>query len=304
MTVLFYSPDLCQTHQPNPGHPESAARLEAVICAIEQAQLPYVQIESSALADMAAFALAHDPVYIAQVQELVPVAGYNFLDDETVLCPDTLRALRAATGAVLTATDKVIATPETQGFCAIRPPGHHAHRAKGGEFCFFNHVAIGALYALQKDGISRIAILDFDVHHGDGTADIVAGHADILFASTYQTGLDGAPQGDSAGNIIARALPAGTAGADFLNCWAEDILPKVREFKPDMVFVSAGYDAHQNDPLADLSLTADDFGKLMEMFFALAQESCHGRLVAVLEGGYDLESLPACVLSSLKALVP
>lgn len=304
MTVLFYSPDLCQAHHPNPGHPESATRLAAVMHAVEQSGLSHVQIESSGLADTAAFALAHDPDYIAQIQELIPVAGYNFLDDETALCPDTLRALRAATGAVLHATESVIAASHTQAFCAIRPPGHHAHRAHGGGFCFFNHIAIGALHALQQDGINRIAILDFDVHHGDGTADIVAEHTGILFASTYQTGLDGAPQGSTASNTIAHALPAGTGGEDFLQCWADHILPKVREFKPDMIFVSAGYDAHQDDPLADLNLSADDFGRLMKMFFTLAQENCHGRLVAVLEGGYDLQSLPACVLASLKALIP
>lgn len=304
MTVLFYSPDLCQAHHPNPGHPESAARLAAVVQAVAQAALPHIQMASAPLADMASFSHAHDEDYIAQVRELVPVAGYNFLDDETVLSPDTLRALRAATGAVLDATDKVIANTKTQAFCAIRPPGHHAHRARGGGFCFFNHIAIGALHALQSGNIRRVAILDFDVHHGDGTADIVAGHPDILLASTYQEGLDGAPQGMQADNILIRALPAGTNGTAFLDCWAQDILPKVRDFKPDMLFVSAGYDGHRDDPLADLNLTADDFGQWMHMIFALAQETCAGRLVAVLEGGYDLQSLPDCVLATLKAMMP
>lgn len=304
MTVLFYSPDLCQAHHPNPGHPESAARLAAIRNAVEQAALPHIRIEDSPMADMNLYTLAHDAGYIAQVEALIPVAGYNFLDDETALSPNTMRALQAATGAVLAATDKVITSPEARAFCAIRPPGHHAHRAHGGGFCFFNHIAIGALHALRYGGINRVAILDFDVHHGDGTADIVAGHPDILLASTYQAGLDGAPQGIQADNIIHRALPAGTNGAAFLDCWAQDILPKVRGFKPDMLFVSAGYDGHRDDPLADLNLTARDFGQWMHMIFALAQETCAGRLVAVLEGGYDLKSLPDCVLATLKAMTP
>lgn len=304
MTVLFYSPDACLLHHPNPGHPEAATRLTAITQAVEKAELPHVTFAKAPLCDMADYATAHSAEHIAHVQDIMPVAGYNFLDDETVACPDTLRALRAATGAVLDAVDKTGAADSTQAFCAIRPPGHHAHHARGGGFCFFNHIAVAALYALSRDDISRVAILDFDVHHADGTADIVGGRKDILLCSTYQDGLDGAPAGALPENVLAKGFPAGTDGTALLAHWEKVFLPAVVQFKPDIIFVSAGYDAHKDDPLADLALTAADFGRLMEMIYHTAKHCGHHRLIAVLEGGYNGKALADAVLASLKALSP
>lgn len=305
MTVLFYSPDACQLHRPNPGHPEAAARLTAAVEALRAADLPHVVWQDDAPpCDMSAYAAAHDSDYIAAVRELIPVAGYNFLDDETVACPDTLRALRAATGAVLDAVDKIAAATQTQAFCAIRPPGHHAHRDHGGGFCFFNHIAVAAQAALAKPPIGRVAILDFDVHHGDGTADIVGGAENILFCSTYQEGLDGTPAAPLPANVLAKGFPAGTAGNILLDYWEQVLLPAVGDFKPDMILVSAGFDAHRDDPLADLSLSSEDYGRLMQLIRQTAEACCQGRIVAVLEGGYDAGALAESLVTSMKALTP
>lgn len=304
MTVLFYSPDACRLHRPNPGHPEAATRLAAISDAMRAAELPYIIWQEAPPCDMSAYALAHSADYIAHVQELMPVAGYNFLDDETVACPDTLRALRAATGAVLDAVNKVMATEDTQAFCAIRPPGHHAHRDHGGGFCFFNHIAVAAHDALGNPAINRIAILDFDVHHADGTADIVGGQGNILLCSTYQHGLDGTPATSLPPNVLAKGFPAGTDGTTFLDYWERVLLPAVGRFKPDLILVAAGYDAHRDDPLADMCLTAEDFGRLMRMIYITARQCCHGRLVAVLEGGYAEKALARSIVESMKALTP
>ena len=304
MPVLFYSPDACQMHHPNPGHPEAAARLTAVIEAVRKADLPHVAFADAAPCDMAAYTAAHNAPYIAQVQDIMPVAGYNFLDDETVACPDTLRALRAATGAVLDAVDRVTATDNTQAFCAIRPPGHHAYRDHGGGFCFFNHIAVAALAALERDDIHRVAILDIDVHHADGTADIIGGREDVLLCSSYQDGLDGTPIAPAPQNVLTKGFPAGTRGDTLLAHWEQVFLPAVLQFKPDIVFISAGYDAHADDPLADLALTTADFGKWMGMIYDTVQKCGHHRIIAALEGGYDTAALASAVLESLKALRP
>jgi len=304
MTVLFYSPDACRLHRPNPGHPEAAARLAAVIDAVKAADFPHVRRQDAPPCGMAAYTAAHGAGYISHVQGLIPVAGYNFLDDETVACPDTLHALRAATGAVLDAVDKTAAVADTQAFCAIRPPGHHAHRDHGGGFCFFNHIAVAVYAALAKPDINRIALLDFDVHHADGTQDIVGGQGNILLCSTYQQGLDGTPATPLPPNVMAEGFPAGTDGKTLLTYWERVLLPAVGSFKPDMILVSAGYDAHRDDPLADLHLAADDYGRLMRMIYETAQACCQGRLVAVLEGGYDGKALAESILESMKALTP
>lgn len=264
--------------------------------------LPHLTFATAAPCDISAYACAHTAAHILHVQEMMPVAGYNFLDDETVACPDTLRALRAATGAVLDALDKAITLENTQAFCAIRPPGHHAHRGHGGGFCFFNHIAVAALTALTHENIARVAILDFDVHHADGTADIIGGRHDILLCSSYQNGLDGTPTMPLPANVLAQGFPADTAGEALLTHWQDVFLPAVLNFKPDIVLISAGYDAHRDDPLADLALTTDDFGRLMGMIYDTVQKCGHQRLVAVLEGGYDNPALAESVVESLKAL--
>ncbi len=304
MTVLFYSPDACQMHHPNPGHPEAAVRMTTVINAVKAADLPHVRWQEAGACDMSAYAAAHSADYIAHIQDIIPVAGYNFLDDETVACPDTLRALRAATGAVLDAVDKVIEDDSTQAFCAIRPPGHHAHRDHGGGFCFFNHIAIAAYAALKNPAIRRVALLDFDVHHADGTTDIIGGQENILLCSTYQEELDGAPTAALPANVLAQGFAAGTDGAAVIDYWEKVLLPAVASFKPDLVLISAGYDAHRDDPLADLNLTTQAFGRLMRLIRHTTQQCGHERLIAVLEGGYDPKALADCVVESLKALTP
>ena len=307
MKTLFYAPDACFEHQTNPQHPESAARLQTIHARATQAALPHVQMTAAAPATQEDLARAHDLAYIANVFSTIPTVGFNFLDDETVLSPQSGAACLAAVGAVQTAIQHVLQANGLNAFCAVRPPGHHAKFSKPAGFCVFNNTAIGALYALTFTQVSRVAILDFDVHHGDGTEDIVKDNPHIFFASTYQYPLDGADaQTESvtgcANNILNIPLPAGTTGDTLLSVWKNKILPAMVRFKPDIILVSAGFDGHAQDPLADWQLQTADYGQLMHHIKTVATEACEGKLVAVLEGGYDLESLAQSVYATLKAM--
>jgi acetoin utilization deacetylase AcuC-like enzyme len=307
MKTFFYAPDACFEHQTNPQHPESAARLQAIHAGVTQAALPHVQIAAAPPATQEDLARAHNPAYIADVFATIPAIGFNFLDDETVLSPQSGAACLAAVGAVQTAIRDVLHEHGLNAFCAIRPPGHHAKFSKPAGFCVFNNVALGALYALTFAQVSRVAILDFDVHHGDGTEDIVKDNPHIFFASTYQYPLDGADAHTEsntgcANNILNIPLTAGITGDALLSVWQNRILPAVAQFKPDIILVSAGFDGHAQDPLADWQLQAADYGQLMHHIKTVATEVCEGRLVAVLEGGYDLESLAQSVCATLKAM--
>jgi len=307
MKTLYYAPPACFEHQTNPQHPESAARLHAIHTAVVQTALPHIEQAHATPATRNDLRRAHDPRYIENVFSTIPNIGFNFLDDETVVSPQTGDACLAGIGAVQGAIYRVAGEKNLNAFCAIRPPGHHAKPAQAAGFCIFNNTALGALYALTLPQVSRVAILDFDVHHGDGTQDIVKDYPDIFFASTYQYPLDGADEKTQAvtgccNNVYNIPLPAGTMGEALLLVWQNKILPAVVAFKPDIIIVSAGFDGHADDPLAGWQLQVPDYGQLMHMITATAATVCQGRVVCVLEGGYDLTGLTQSVLATLKAM--
>lgn len=305
MTTFYYAPAQCIAHDPNDGHPECPERLIVIADAI--AELDFLQHVSAPPATHADLLLAHSQTYLDNVFEQIPNWGLNFLDPETVVCSQSGEAALYAAGAVLAAAEAVIKGQGDNAFCAVRPPGHHAHRNHAAGFCLFNNIAIGALAALKYHGLQRVAILDFDVHHGDGTQDILWDNPDIFFASTHQWPLYNgrsttAQERGAHGTIHNFPFPPGTDGKAVVDVWEKIILPQVSAFQPEIVFVSAGFDGHRDDPLANLGFTEADYAQLMHAIKQRAEKICNGRLVAVLEGGYNLQALSDSVVACLEVL--
>jgi acetoin utilization deacetylase AcuC-like enzyme len=308
MKIFYFSPPACLKHDPNPGHPECPDRLSAIKNILQENSLFSLVAMPNEMADENDLLMAHSQKHIDHVFENIPTGrSLNFLDDETVLCSDSKEAALYAVGAVLQSIDAVLKNDHTNAFCAVRPPGHHAHRNQAAGFCLFNNVAIGAIAALERHGLHRVAILDFDVHHGDGTQDIVRENPNIFFASTYQYPIYQSGYFDQFdtginNNILNIPIPPRTKGDKIVELWKSVILPKVESFRPQMIFVSAGFDGHRDDPLADLEFIEEDYAELMSAITNLANRICAGKLVTVLEGGYNLEALANSVFASLKVM--
>lgn len=301
-TALLTHPD-CYGHVTPPGHPEQVARLDAVLGALEGWDLLRVTAPVAAEDDLLR---VHPRAYLDAIRAAVPDSGWRSLDADTHLSAGSLSAARRAAGAAVRAVDLVMAGRAGNTFCAVRPPGHHAERDTAMGFCLFGTVAIAAKHALDHHGLSRVAILDFDVHHGNGTQDLVQDDARILFASTHQMPLypgtgdptDSGPHG----TVINVALPEGAKGCAFRAAWQRQILPRIAAFRPEMILVSAGFDAHRADPLAGLMLEAADFAWITGRICDLAAAHCAGRVVSVLEGGYDLTALGQSVAAHVAVL--
>ncbi len=305
MSIGYITHHLCQLHDMGSYHPEQPARLAAINDRLIATGLDMAlrQYDATPVAREQLLA-AHGADYVAEVYRKSPEHGHVSLDGDTSMNPYTLQAALLASGAVVQAVDRVMSGELKQVFCSVRPPGHHAERNKAMGFCLFNNIAVGAYHALQQHGLERIAIVDFDVHHGNGTEDIVSGDERFLFCSTFQhplyphSGVD-----TQASNIVNVPLPAGCSGGDFRTAVSEQWLPRLAEFKPQLVMVSAGFDAHQADPLADFNLVDDDFAWVTRRLCEQAEQSAQGRLVSSLEGGYDLHALARCVEAHLKAML-
>ena len=297
----IYTHPSCLRHDTGPGHPERAARLETLLKLFDEMKLkttPAREVEMNELLR------AHPQKYIDAVQESIPDHGLVYLDPDTVASPGTWDAALYAAGAVCQAVDDVLSNKCTRAFCAVRPPGHHAFPDHPEGFCIFANVAIGALHALQK--IKRVAIADFDVHHGNGTDFIARQHEGIFFSSTHQWPMypqTGLPEDNIAGRVINALLPAGAGSTEFRVAWME-ILKHMDAFKPELIMVSAGFDAHRDDPLAQINLTEDDYAWITGELVKLANKHCGGKIVSTLEGGYDLAALKNSVAAHLKALTP
>ncbi|MEZ5791430.1 MAG: histone deacetylase family protein [Nitratireductor sp.] len=294
MTTLLYHHSACLEHLNPPGHPERPDRLRAVEHALEDEKFQYLHREEAPLGDEALFELAHPAAHVKRVKALIPENGMVRIDGDTAASPGSWEAALRALGAATAAVDAVFAGEANNAFCAIRPPGHHAEKATAMGFCLFNTIAVAARHAQQRHGAERVAIVDFDVHHGNGTQDIFWDDASVLFASTHQMPLypgTGALNETGVGNIVNAPLRDGDDGNHFREAFLTRILPAVDAFKPDLILISAGFDAHIRDPLAGLRLVANDFdwatGKIMD----LAQKHCDNRVVSLLEGGYDLVGL-------------
>ncbi len=301
--TFFFSPPACAGHRTNDGHPESPERLAAVLRSLPSG----VQRAETVRATRDDLLLAHDPTHVDAICSLIPDAGFNFVDDDTLVSPGSRDAALDAAGAVLTAVDDVLAGRAANAFCAVRPPGHHAHRAKAGGFCLFNNAAIGALAALKRTGLSRVAIVDFDVHHGDGTQDIAWNEAGIFFASLHQSPLypftGVAEERGAHANIVNVPLAGGSGGVAARTAMADIVMPRLDAFAPELVIVSAGFDAHEKDPLGALGWTTQDYAALMDMILDIADRHCGGKLVAVLEGGYNTAALAESVVACLERMM-
>ena len=303
MTTLLFTHSACLEHSAGPFHPESPDRLRAVLDALER--IPGLASGESGLAEPATVGVAHDPRYVERLLAAVPTAGYVPLDPDTALSPGSGRAALAAAGAVTAAVDAVLDGQAANAFCAVRPPGHHAETARGMGFCLFNNAAIAAQYARKIREIPRAAVVDFDVHHGNGTEQILRADAGSFFASSHQS-----PAFPGTGDRFERTthllnvpLAPGTDGKALRAAWEDHILPALDSFAPDIVVISAGFDGHAVDPLASWNLVEDDFRWVTREIARVAAARAGGRIVSVLEGGYDLPALAASATAHVEALI-
>ena len=308
MATAFYSHPECRLHDMGEGHPECPQRLDAIADQLLASGLDIaLQQREAPLATLAQIARAHSANYAAELQEFmqqVQTSGESrHLDPDTVVCPGTWRAALRAAGAAVAATEAVVRGEVDNAFCAVRPPGHHATRNAAMGFCFFNNVAIAARHALDVLGLDRVAIIDFDVHHGNGTEDIIAGDERVLMASFFQHPLypnsGGVPKGTNMVNVPIPPYTRGMAVREIIDAmW----LPRLEEFAPQMLFISAGFDAHREDVLGQLGLVEADYAWITHRLKDIANRHCGGRIVSCLEGGYALSALARSVVAHLRVL--
>ena len=293
-------------HDTGPGHPESPARLEAVLSLFGQAPFDVVPLLKCREMELSPLLYAHSRNYIDSIAEMTPDEGYRYLDADVIMSPDTWEAAVTAANTLCRAVDDVMAGDCDRAFCAVRPPGHHAMPDQAMGFCFFGNVFIGARHAQEKYGIKRIAIIDFDVHHGNGTDAMTRGAEGIFFISSHQSPFypgTGDPRDDQTGKILNIPLGAGAGSKEFRSVYEAQVFPALEEFRPELMMISAGFDAHHDDPLASLNLDEHDYLWVTEKLAALAEKYCGGRIISTLEGGYDLKALQASVAAHLQGLM-
>ncbi|OAI25688.1 MULTISPECIES: histone deacetylase family protein [Methylomonas] len=308
MTTLYYSHADCLNHDTGPAHPETAVRLRAIDSALSSADFAkLVRVAAPLPNDIEdKLALIHSKAMIAKVVEAVPAEGLVKFDADTVGSAGSRSAAFRSVGAVCDAIDKVLSGAADNAFCAIRPPGHHAMPDYPMGFCLFNNIAIGAEYARTRYGLTRVAIVDFDVHHGNGTQAAFYAQPQVLYASSHQWPHypgSGLARETGVGNIVNLPLAAGTDGATFRTQYRETLIPAVAAFQPELLLISAGFDAHRDDPLAGLNLLEADFRWLTDQLCEIAHACCRGRIVSSLEGGYDPRALGASVAAHVAALM-
>ncbi len=304
MTTLIIHHDDCLRHDTGPRHPECPQRIEAVLAALKGlAGLEYLP---APLAEPEQLSRVHPPAYQELVYATEPAEGRATLTEEdNVLSPGSVNAALRAAGAICFAIDQVMAGHGENAFCVVRPPGHHAESALAMGFCLFNSVAVGARHAQAVHGLDKVAILDFDVHHGNGTQAIFERDPSVFFVSSHQVPLypgSGSHEETGRGNILNLPLRPGTGSPEFHDAWANIALPAVRSFQPDLILVSAGFDAHEKDPLGQLELREDDYAWITREIRQLADECCGGRVISILEGGYNLEALGTSARAHVEAL--
>ena len=307
VTTLLISHSACLAHDMGEGHPERPDRLRAIERALESETFQMLARDIAPRADLAAIERVHPKDYIEAIRAAAPTEGLTAIDSDTSMSPGTYEAaLRAAGGAVF-AVDEVMSGKARNAFVATRPPGHHAETATPMGFCFFNNAAIAARHAQAAHGAERVAIVDFDVHHGNGTQDIFWDDATVMYASTHQMphypGTGAASERGEHDQIVNAPLRAGDAGEAFREAMEARILPRVEAFAPDLVIVSAGFDAHRRDPLGAVNLTEADFAWATRKLMDVARKRSGDRIVSVLEGGYDLEGLSRSVAAHVTALM-
>jgi len=304
--LRLYTHSACLRHDPGPGHVERPARLHAVLQALDHDRYAALDRVEAPPATREQLLRVHDAGHIGEVLLGAPAGEMLALDQDTVMGPGSTEAALHAAGAVVAAVDAVLGGSAQRAFCAVRPPGHHATRERAMGFCLFDNVAVGAAHALAAHGLKRVAIADFDVHHGNGTQDIFEREPRVLFASSHQSPLypdSGHKDERGCGNIVNGVLSPGAGSHEFRELWDAVLLPRLHAFRPQLLLISAGFDAHANDPLADIRLSEEDYAWLTERLVALARRHAEGRIVSTLEGGYDLAALAASAAAHVQALM-
>ena len=306
MKTGLITSDTYQNHNTGDGHPEKIDRVTAVIDNFKKLDNKNLIWKKPNKFENSFLIKTHTSNYIDQVNKSFPKKGYNFLDGDTLVSPGSKDAAKDAVGSIITAIDGVQNKEFRNAFCAVRPPGHHAEKEKAMGFCIFNNIAVGANYLIEKYKYNKIAIIDFDVHHGNGTQDIFYDNEKVLFISTHQypyyPGSGSEKEKGDFNNVLNIPLEAGTSSEKYLNAY-ENVLNKVREFKPEFLLLSAGFDAHIDDPLAQLQLSSEDFYKITKRTLEISKPFCNGNVVSILEGGYDLKALQESTERHVDALI-
>ena len=299
----LYTHRECLDHETPPGHPERPARLAAVVDRLQaEGLMDELSVITPSPAGNEPLARVHDRRYVEAVAAAAPDEGFVRVETDTVMSPGSVHAARLAAGAVLEAVEHVLDGTSRRAFCAVRPPGHHAESATVMGFCFFNSIAVGADRAL--DELDRVAVLDFDVHHGNGTVEMFAQRPEVLVCSSFQYPYyPGIRQRVQRPNIVNTPLPAGTGSIAFRAAIERDWLPALEAHRPELILVSAGFDAHEADPLAGLELQDDDYGWITDFIVDAANRFAGGRVVSTLEGGYDLQALARSAVRHVRGLL-
>ena len=306
MKTGLITSDTYRNHNTGEGHPEKIDRVTVVIDNFRKLDNKNLIWKKPTSFDQDLLIKTHSLNYINQVQKSFPQNGFNFLDGDTVVSPGSKDATKDAVGSILTAIEGVQNKDFKNAFCAVRPPGHHAEKEKAMGFCIYNNVAVGANYLIEKYKYNKIAIIDFDVHHGNGTQDIFYDNEKVLYISTHQypyyPGSGSEKEKGKYNNIFNIPLEAGTTAVEYLNAY-EHVLNKLKEFKPEFLLFSAGFDAHIDDPLAQLRLDSEDFYTLTKRTLEISKPFCNGNVVSILEGGYDLKALQESTQRHVDALI-
>jgi len=306
MKTGLITSDTYQNHNTGNGHPEKIDRVTVVIDNFKKLDNKDLVWKKPSKFDRSLLEITHNSDYINFVEKSFPEKGLSFLDGDTIVSPGSKDATSDAVGSIITAIDGVQNKDFKNAFCAVRPPGHHAEKNKAMGFCIYNNVAVGANYLISKYKLKKVVIIDFDVHHGNGTQDIFYDNEKVLYISTHQYPYyPGSGANDEKGkynNILNIPLPAGTTSEEYLNAY-EFVLKKIKEFKPEFILLSAGFDAHKNDPLAQLQLESKDFYSITKRTLELSKQYCDGKVVSILEGGYDLLALQESTEMHVKALL-
>ncbi len=306
MTTRLYTHPACLDHDMGRGHPERPARLEAILDALKDPRFSALEWREAPRATIEQIGRAHPRAYVEAILAAVPRSGHVALDGDTILSAGSGEAALRAAGAVCAAVDAVAGGEASNAFCAVRPPGHHAEPATAMGFCLFNNVAVAAHHARHEHRLRRVAVVDFDVHHGNGTQAMFEADPAFFYASTHQMPLypgTGAAAETGCGNICNAPLPPNAGSAEFRRAMGHRVLPALYDFHPDLLIVSAGFDAHRADPLANLRLEEADYAWVTDELLAVAAERCAGRVVSALEGGYDLQALAASAAAHVLRLM-
>ena len=307
MNTILISHPVCFEHDTGPGHPERPERLRAILKALEQESFALLGHREARCATVEEVARAHPQAYVERVLSRVPAHGYFDFDPDTTISPNSGEAALRAAGALCQAVELVFEGEARNAFCAVRPPGHHAESTRAMGFCMFNNAVVGAAHARARYGIKRVAVIDFDVHHGNGTQELAWNDADLFYGSTHQMplypGTGSRSERGATGNIHNAPLAPFDGSQEFQHAMATIILPALEAFRPELVMISAGFDAHTRDPLANLNLTEADYAWATHQLADVARRNCEGRLISTLEGGYDLQALANSAAAHVKELM-